>query len=139
MNNIERIGRYTSSQIHKLMANGRAKGSIGQPFYTYVEEKTNEKRMGISFDSNPYTKPIHWGEFMEIYLHGECLGSEYKLTSKGTLIHPKNDYWAGTPDCEKFKDGELIAISEIKCYQPKKFAEYTNAILKQDIDFLRDI
>lgn len=138
MNNPERIGRFTSSQMHRLMSNGRSLGSVGQPFYTYVDEKRNERNMGVSFDSDPYTKSIAWGNFMELYLHGECLGSEYRLTSKGTLVHPDYEYWAGTPDCEKFKNGELFAISEIKCYQPKKFADYTNAIKKQDVGFLRD-
>lgn len=138
MNAPERLGRFTSSQMHRLMANGRSKGSIGQPFYTYVEEKANEKRMGISFDSDPYTKSIAWGDLMELILHSEVLGPEYKLTSKGTLVHPIYEYWAGTPDCEKFKDGELIAVSEIKCYQPKKFAEYTNALLKKDVKFLKE-
>ena len=38
-----RIGNFTSSDISKLMSNGRSKGSIGAPAYSYIEGENGEK------------------------------------------------------------------------------------------------
>lgn len=137
INNELRIGRFTSSNIHRLVTNGRAKDSIGSPFYTYVNEKRNELRMGRSFDIGAYSQSMAWGNFMETVVFN-LLGTDYSLTSKGTLVHPDFEYWAGTTDCEKFKAGKKFAAAEIKCYEPKKWAEYTNALLLKDIQNLKD-
>lgn len=110
--NTLRIGSFTSSEIYHLMSDGKAKGSIGKPFHTYIEEKNMERRLGRSLPTETSSRPTSWGNLAEIQAFN-LLGIEYKIVSTETIGHPKIDFWAGSPDCEKFDEGKTVV--DIKC------------------------
>ncbi|RTK94668.1 MAG: hypothetical protein EKK64_07950 [Neisseriaceae bacterium] len=117
--NSNRIGCFTSSEIHKLMSNGREKGSFGKPFYTYVQEKKFELKLKRSINTEASTRPMLWGSFLESRVH-DMLGMQYRHVFDETLKHPKYPYWSGSPDFINDKDD---VVSDSKCPQPKAFCE----------------
>jgi len=127
-----RIARFTSSNIHKLMTTAKNGIDFGAPALTYIAEKNLERKLGRSLDTEVSTRAITWGNFLEERVHG-LVDFDYQLVSKQTFTHPTIPYWAGSPD--------LIApkkkVGEIKCYQPKKFAQYSDALLSKDIERIR--
>lgn len=129
--NINRIARFTSSQISKLMTNGKGVHGLGAPALTYIEEKNLEIKLGRSIKTEVYAKDAAWGTFLEQYVF-HLLPFGYEWTGTKTDMHPTIKCWSGSTD---FKAGSLIA--ELKCYQPKKFAQYTDALLSKDIDLIK--
>ena len=128
--NIERIGAFTSSMIYKLMTNGKKPGTIGAPGLTYIQERAIERKMGRSLDTESYSKEMTWGLFLEKRGHSLLPDFGYQLTSKQTDIHPKYKFWSGSKDLIM----PLVKIGDIKCYQPKNFSILTDAILLKDIE-----
>jgi len=124
--NKERIGAFTSSNIYKLLGSKRVRE-------TYILEKQIEKRMGRSISVEAYSRAMAWGTFMEMFVFDK-IGLEYKITSNDTDVHPQISGWSGSKDL--IVPG--VKISDIKCYQPKNFALYTDAILTKNISVLRD-
>ena len=131
--NIERIGSFTSSNIFKLMTLARNKVDFGKPALTYIHEKRMEKRMGRSLELESYSRAMAWGLFMESYVFSK-IGIEYLITSKDTDVHPNIKGWSGSKDL--IVPG--LKVSDIKCYEPKKFGDYTDALLLGDIDRLKE-
>lgn len=103
---------------------------------TYIETKKNERLMGKCFDIGAYSQSLAWGNFMELIVFS-LIGMDYSLTHKGTVKHPTLKHLAGTTDAIKYKAGKKHAAAEIKCYEPKNWAAYTNVLLKQDIELLK--
>ena len=130
-----RTGRFTSSSIHKLIKSGRGKNDIfSAPGLTYIQEKNIEKKLGRSLGTDPQTKPILWGALMEKIVHQTYLSDSYTLISNDYRFHPTlGKYWSGIPDMEA--PGE---IAEIKCYQLKNFALYSECLMQKDIVCLRE-
>lgn len=81
MNNDLRFGRFTSSEVYKLMSSGKAKGSFGKPALTYIEEKNMERRLGRGLNVEQNARPMTWGSLLEGYVFDK-LGMEYRLCSK---------------------------------------------------------
>lgn len=131
MNNKERVGHITSSKIYLLLANGRSKSPItsntwSKPALTYFQQKRIERKLGKCIDTNGYSRPMAWGNFME-YVVFSHLGLEYKIVSQQSEEHhdPEfKDIWSGSKDL--FVPN--VKIGEIKCYQLEKFCLYTDAI-----------
>ena len=131
MNNIERVAHITSSKIHLLCANGRSKSPItgntwSSGALTYFEEKRIERKLGRCLDTGGYSRPAAWGIFMEMIVF-DHLGLEYKIESKDSTEHPDKEFkdiWSGSRDLIV----PNVKIGEIKCYQLKKFAQYTDVI-----------
>lgn len=116
-----REGNFSSSQVWKLMKNGKAKGSFGAPFYTYIAEKKMERRLGRAINSETTAKSTSWGNFIEGIAFNK-LGLEYKLESKVRYKH--DDYpLTGAPD--------LITenvVGDIKCpWTMKSFCELVDS------------
>ncbi len=154
--NPERVGRPTSSEAYRLVGMGKrdmtaeelaarpksGKGSstkfVEDPntpddkFYTYVEEKRIERRMNRSISVDTHTRPMSWGDLMEVMVH-QRNDISYKYTSKKTTIHPTIEGWAGSND---FKTEDSVV--EVKGYQPLKFAKYYECLEKQSVDALRE-
>lgn len=112
MNHELRVGRFTSSSISALMSNGKAKGTYGKPFYTYVQEKYFETKLGRRLDNESNARHLSWGKLVESIAFEE-LGTEYNLVSQETILHHTIDGWSGSPDLEKFDDGKTVC--DIKC------------------------
>lgn len=133
MNNIERQAHITSSQIYKIcQTSSRDKKSPitenkwSASALTYFEEKRIEKKLGRCLDTGGYSRPANWGLFMEIIVFNH-LGLEYKIESSESTEHPDEEfknYWSGSKDL--IVPG--VKIGEIKAYQLKKFAQYTDAL-----------
>lgn len=126
-----RLGRFTSSQIHVLIK--EVKGGFSAPALTYIEEKNLEYRLGRSLSTSVYSKPIYWGYAMEKIVF-ELMPSEYELVAGTNEEHKQYPlFWAGCSDMVI----EDYLISEIKSYGLKKFAQYTDMLMKQNIDLFR--
>lgn len=109
-----RVGHFTSSNFHKLMSEGKAAGSYGKPFNTYIEEKRYERKLGRSLNKEANTYEMTWGKACEIYVLEQLLNTSYQPCSTESLVHPKFPEWTGTPDAFKhLKDGKKIV--ELKC------------------------
>ncbi len=126
-----RIGNFTSSEIYRLVSKGKS-GGLSEKALTYIEEKNMERRMLRSVDTEVHTKDMAWGNFLEQRVL-DLLGTEYQMTSKTTDLHPTVPNWAGSKDLIV----EGVKISEIKCYQPKNFCTYTDALLTQDTEVIK--
>lgn len=102
-------------------------------FYTYVEEVAVERYLGRTSSTEVKTRPMLWGSLMEVVLFNE-LGLGWTMEHKNTVTHYKyGNIWSGTPDLV----AKLIC-AEAKCYEPKKFGSFVYALLKQDIQYLKD-
>jgi len=127
-NNTNRVGNFTSSQIWKLMTNGKAPGTLGKPALTYIEEKKFERKLGQLLDTETHSRPTSWGNLCEEYVFQQ-LGMEYRMQSQKTNQHPVYEYWKGSADCIKF--GEHKVVVDIKCPFTRKsfclFNEITTA------------
>lgn len=93
----DRIGNFTSSDIYRLMSNGKAAGSFGAPFYEYIEEKRMERRLHRSLTADVDARATSWGKLVEKRCF-DVLPIDYTLCSDVTLSHPEISYWKGTPD-----------------------------------------
>lgn len=112
-----RTGRATSGQIYRIAKNFK-NGKFLKPAITYIDEKKMERKLKRSLDGGADSQAIRWGNYMEHRLF-QKLGLEWSMTSKTTLLHPKEQfapYWAGTPDLMSSKK-----CGEIKCFQLKHF------------------
>lgn len=105
--NLLRVGNFTSSEIVALTTNGKAKGTFGKPFYTYIEECNMERNLGRSLENESNARPLSWGHLIEGRVF-ELLGTEYQLVSQETIVHPTINFWAGSPDANKFDQGQTV-------------------------------
>lgn len=121
---VERIGRFTSSQIWKLTTLAKNGVDFGAPALTYIEEKRAERSLGRSIDLGKGSEATMWGNVMEYYCHKFELGLEYSLVSKKTKVHPKFNFWSGSPDFRKPK-----TTGDIKSNEPKRHYELTKNII----------
>ncbi len=120
VNNIERHGNFTSSEISCLLSEGRVKGTWGKPALTYIEEKNIERRLGMCISNDTEARATSWGTFCERMVE-LMLREWYEFSSSETLLHPTIENWAGSRDAMK-RDYETIA--EVKCpYTRKAFAQ----------------
>lgn len=125
INNEKRIGNATSSQMFRV---------IGTPAVvrTYLQEKNLERKLNGSIETESYTQSMAWGNFLEQRVH-ELLGMDYLICSSETNLHPKYNFWAGSKDFIV----EGVKISELKCYQVKNFALYTDALMTRDVEYIK--
>ena len=138
MNNSKRWGHITSSNIYKLVKLD-SKGNFQAPGKTYIEEKNIEKRLQSCLDGGAHTQSLAWGNFMELMVYS-ILGVQYQISSKETTLHPLyGEFWSGSKDLFTVNaDGQMQSIAEIKCYQKKNFALYTDCLLKKDVEVLKN-
>lgn len=149
LNNEIRVGRFTSSQIYRLVGAGsrdmtaeelamRPKSGKGSSVKTiadplilsataqeYIAEKNAEIELGRSLTIEKQGRSALWGHFHEQRVH-DILPPSYRLIGKKTEAHPKYPFWAGSPDndCKS-----LSIVGDIKCYEPKKFKEYVDCLI----------
>lgn len=128
-----RVGNFTSSEIVRLMSNGKAKGSFGVPYYSYIEEKKMERRLGRSLSDDIFSRPTSWGDLCEGRVF-DLLADGYKFCSKVTLVHPTINCWVGTPDATN-----LETVVDVKCPKTlKSFCILVDAWKNNGITGIRD-
>lgn len=138
MNNEYRRGHFTSSNAYKLLTQNRKKDGFGSPALTYIKEKQLEIRMNTCLDGGAYTQALAWGNFIETRVYN-VLGLNYKIASKDTVLHPKyGGFWSGSVDLYTVDEkGNKTSVAEIKCYQKKNFALYSDCLLQKDIELFK--
>lgn len=131
LNNKDRIGNFTSSEIYKLMSNGKAKDSLGKPALTYIQEKNYERWLGCSLGIETNAKPLTWGKHLESRVF-DLLGIEYTIHSHDTIKHKDIDCWSGSADCIKVTD--VRTVIDIKCpFTRKAFCEMNDLRTPMDL------
>jgi hypothetical protein len=107
-----RNGNFTSSEIVALTTNGKTKGTLGDPYYTYIQECNMERELSRAIETEVDARATSWGTLVEP-LPFRMLPLDYKLCSQETLSHPTISCWKGSPDMQKFDDGGTAC--DIKC------------------------
>lgn len=97
LTNLSRVGNATSSEIVALTKNGKAKGTFGVPFYTYIEECNMERRLGRSLSNESNAHPLIWGKLIEKHIFN-LLPTQYCFRANDTIEHKTIKCWSGSPD-----------------------------------------
>lgn len=129
--NIHRIGNFTSSNNHRLCASLK-NGEPTSAYYTYIEEKMYERKLKRSGDMGAYSQSMAWGKFLEKRVN-DNLPMGYRMMHKTTSVHPKYPYWTGSVD---FLVPNL-KVAELKCFEPKNFASYVSALLTNNTEIIK--
>lgn len=128
-----RIGNFTSSEIASLMKSDKAGTGFGKPALAYIEECNMERRLMRSITGESNARALSWGSLVEKRAF-DVLGTEYRLCSQETIIHPDIDFWAGSPDAIKYDAGQTVV--DIKCpITLKSFCQLADC---KSIDEVRD-
>lgn len=156
INNINRIGKYTSSEIVALLSCGvrdmtadelaarpkkgkgsktttiEDKNSFGDAAMTYISETNMERRLLRSLNSEVSAKPTSWGSLLEDHVF-PILGDKYRPLGMITMNHPTIDFWSGSPDALK-QEMEGKTLVEIKCpYTLKSFCTLADCRTIQEV------
>jgi hypothetical protein len=135
INNIQRIGNFTSSEIGALLTKDRSGKGFGAPAFTYIGEKNMERRLGRSLTEEIAARPLIWGKLLEGRTF-DLLGLEYYLTSKDTIVHPEINFWSGSPDGGKYNPKTVV---DIKCpITLKSFCQLVDAGRAGGIEQIRE-
>lgn len=129
-----RVGKFTSSEIHKLFVqpqtkDAREKGELSETTKAYIMSKVAEEMTGIEQTTD--TAATTWGvehEAEACNLYAELM--ECQVDSVGFI--PYGDYAGGSPDgmCSRF------GVIEIKC--PYNFENHVqNLLLKDEFELLK--
>jgi hypothetical protein len=132
--NILRMGRFTSSKVFVLFSTGKGEGGFGAGAITYINQRRAERTLGRSIDTGAYAQVMAWGKICEAYLCWKkgLLGIEYSLVSQETCVHPKYNFWSGSPDVITTKK-----VGEIKSYYPEKFYNYSKVLYSENLALLK--
>jgi hypothetical protein len=109
----QRIGRFTASEIHKLLKSGRAKDSVfGDTAMTYIREVVAEILSGVA--EKVTSEAMEWGKFhepaaIEAYRRNTGKKIEYYGTESPLFIE-YGEFAGGSPD--GVTDTHLL---EVKC------------------------
>lgn len=122
----KRIGNFTSSEIYRLLSQGKTKGTFGAPALEYIQEKKMERRLGRPLNDESTARPLLWGKLLEP-ISFDLLPTSYSLNSDQTLLHPEFNFWAGTPDGFKYDPGKTVM--DEKCpYTLKSFCNLVDPL-----------
>lgn len=120
----ERVGRFTASEIHKIMGKGTKGNEFSQTAYTYIAQKAYEAVIGYSEMGSPYNGPAaQWGIDNEPFAIRMLSLQKFE----GVFIHPDLRL-AATPDAIDNKG----QTHEIK--SPYTFANTTRYLQIANID-----
>ena len=103
-----RKGKITSSEIHKIMSEGRGKESLGETGKTYLLEKVSESLGG--FTQGASGAALEWGvelEDLAVEMYEKRLN--YKVEKASFISF--SEFYGGSPDGLVKPDG----IIEVKC------------------------
>lgn len=123
-----RCGKFTSSEIWKLMTNARSKSSEwSQTALTYINTKVAEEITGHIHESSP-AYPLVWGEEQEP-IAKQIIQGYFGLPIERAGFVAFTDHAGGTPD-GYINDWVL----EIKCpYNPANHIEYLMLETAEDL------
>lgn len=113
----KRFGKFTSSNVGKLMSKGKG-GGFSAEGLRYIEEVKMERDLGRSLNTTRSAKPLEWGKLCEVRVF-QKLSTSYVDWHNDTIQHPSIEIWAGTPDALKPIEevcGEIKAPFTLKSY-----------------------
>jgi len=121
LENVSRVGNFTSSGIVALTSTNRKGNDFGVEANTYINEKIFERILGCSLDAETDARATSWGKCLEMYVFTEVLDMSYTITSQETDTHPTILCWKGSKDgTHEGITAELRAVIDIKCPFTKK-------------------
>jgi len=127
-----RKGKITSSEIYKIMGNGRGEDGITETAKTYLLERVSELLGGSPNISHPSgTKPaaLEWGIELEETAIEHYNKAYSKEVAKASFMIV-NEHYGGSPDGLLLPEG----IIEVKC--PYSSANhFKHGLIKDDADF----
>ena len=132
-----RLGRFTGSQVGRLMKSGRGKGDIfSKDALAYINEVVAERMLNPSvvmmdelfeeylLQVTASSKALAWGNDQEMNARGMYASiTKRKVTSCGAIQFC--DYFADSPDGLCIEDNGAI---EIKCPQNKTHTDYLASV-----------
>lgn len=130
----ERWGKFTASEMHRLMTNSKAKGSLSAGAMTYVREKVAEQLS--EFRRAEFSSAaMEWGgvehELEAVEQFELMTGIRVNQTGEHQqFILSECGQWGGTPDGITFESG-----IEVKCPESKTHLIYLSII---DAETLKD-
>lgn len=160
LENTERNGNFTSSEIVKLVGCGkremtpmellaRPKSGVGSSTktiedvnildtvaLTYIKEKNIERRLNLSLKQEVSTRPMAWGHLMEIWVGNNHLDYDYTSLRNKTFSHPNIDFWKGSPD---HKNDKKSIVCDTKAYERKAFADYADCIMADSYPLFKEL
>jgi len=132
-----RLGNFTSSEIFRLMAEGKKAGTFGVPALSYIDECNMERRLGRALENDQFARATQWGKICETHVFS-LLGLEYAAISKEPIQHPDFSCWAGTPDT-RYTDSARV-VGDIKCpFTLKSFCKLVDAWTEGGIEAVREV
>lgn len=127
-NNPFRIGSFTSSGIADLMSNGKAKGTYGKPFYSYITQKVREGKLLRSINNDADAKATSWGKLNELRVFN-LLGKGFISSHDEYLFHPTISNWGGSPDGIRMNEMEYKVVGDVKCpFTLSSFCDFVDCI-----------
>jgi len=122
----ERWGKLTASEMHRLMTNGKAKGSLSAGAMTYVREKVAEQLSEFR-RADFSSAAMEWGveHELEAVEQFEAL-TGIRVNQAGEnqqFILSECGNWGGTPDGITFESGV-----EVKCPDSKTHLLYLSVV-----------
>lgn len=127
-----RKGKITSSEIYKIMGNGRGEDGLTDTAKTYLLERVSELLGGspnISHPSGMKPAALEWGiELEEVAI--QHYNEIYKREVAKASFIPVNEYYGGSPDGLLLPEG----VIEVKC--PYSSANhFKHGLIKEEADF----
>jgi len=110
-----RLGKFSSSGVHKLMKPGRRKGDeFSETALTYIREKRNELRCGREFNQSTDARSLAWGTHVEQYVLKENhLQKPERVTNHNLNLTGEADFLSEEVNSETGK--YEIVVGDIKC------------------------
>lgn len=139
-----RLGKFTGSNIHKLMGKARNKSDIfSQTALTYIKEVAAERCLNqevidddMMFEeyvnhTQASSRAIAWGQMHEAFARADYeFTSGNKVEAVSSIPYEEMPYFASSPDGVVL--GEEKGCIEIKCPTLPVFIEYANEIKDND-------
>jgi hypothetical protein len=105
----ERLGKFTSSEIYRLVTVDKRSGKWNEKVATiYIQEKMREEKLRRSLDNETFSRACEWGKLVERFVFENVLGTEYRFQSNETISHREIKTWSGTPDALKFGKENIV-------------------------------
>jgi len=135
LDNSKRFGKFTSSEIYKLMTLDKKGIDFGKPALTYIREKLMEIEFGRSIDKTASSREMEWGKLCESRVFN-IMEKDISYTPMHdiTLTHPLFECWAGSPDSDRPR---LKVVSETKC--PYTHTSFYDLVKSYEIGGIEEI
>ena len=128
--NQERIGNFTSSNIHKLLSKAKNGKDFGKPAITYIEDCNIQREMGIYLGVESNARELQWGKHCEQFAF-DNISLAYTITSDVTVVHPNYPFWVGSAD-----GYNTDTVFDLKCPMTRK--SFFGLVAGENIYSMRD-